>query len=171
MSSLPAESVDNVGVLQFPTGVVLPYLGTGQPTGWYLLKIGGAIELINDYPTLFGLLGTRYGGNGVTTFGTPPAELYLRGPDGSHALWSTFGEDTHTLTTAEVPATPTDSPGIKVPNDGNNNGPYAAVQVISQTTPTSYSGPGYVEPIAGGGGGGAHNNLPRTHAVNFIVKT
>ena len=213
MSSLPAEGVDNVGALLFPAGIVLPFLGAAAPPGWYLLHTGGHLENILDYPGLFAVFGVRYGGDGLTTFGTPPAEVYLRGPDAGHALWSTVGEDTHLLTTPELPAHThplTGAPHLTDPGHGHgvndpghahkarvqqsgnplfrylNGAPSLAGDysvaagdgvVAAATGVTVAAGPtgvtGDAGTLAGGnaGGGGAHNNMPRTHIVNLIVKT
>lgn len=53
-----------------PTGVVLPYAGTTEPTGW-LFCYGQAVSR-TTYADLFTALGTTYGaGDGSTTFNLP----------------------------------------------------------------------------------------------------
>ncbi|MGZ5199358.1 MAG: phage tail protein [Telluria sp.] len=86
-----------------------PYLGEirlfsfGQiPQGWAACE--GQVMAIQQNQALFSLLGTAYGGNGVNTFALPD----LRGRVPLHftsaiALGAKGGEETHTLTTSEMP--------------------------------------------------------------------
>lgn len=71
--------------------------------GWAYCE--GQLLAINQNQALFSLLGTVYGGNGVTTFALPD----LRGRVPIHAapqysLGAQGGEETHTLTVNEMPA-------------------------------------------------------------------
>lgn len=74
------------------------------PRGWALCD--GQILPINQYQSLYSLLGTTYGGDGRTTFGLPD----LRGRTPVHpgadgvTLGQKTGEETHFLATAEIPA-------------------------------------------------------------------
>jgi len=79
------------------------------PRGWAFCD--GQILPINQNQSLYSLLGTNYGGDGRTSFGLPE----MRGrtpthvgspPSGGQAfqLGIKSGEETHTLTTAEIPA-------------------------------------------------------------------
>jgi microcystin-dependent protein len=78
------------------------------PTGWALCD--GQILPINQNTALFSLLGTTFGGNGTQTFALPD----LRGrialssgtsPSGTgYVLGEALGEESHTLTTNEIPA-------------------------------------------------------------------
>ena len=88
-----------------------PFLGelrlfsyAGVPRGW--ATCAGQLLPINQNQALFSLLGTTYGGNGVTTFALPD----LRGRSavhtfpGSHPQGAIGGEVAHTLTQSEMPA-------------------------------------------------------------------
>jgi microcystin-dependent protein len=57
------------------------------------------------YSDLFAVIGTTYGaGNGTTTFNLPNlGGRMVMGVNGSHALASTGGSETRTLTTTELP--------------------------------------------------------------------
>ena len=73
------------------------------PRGWAFAN--GQLMAINQNQALFALLGTTYGGNGVTTFALPD----LQGRAGLHTgngytLGQIGGETTHTLTITEMPA-------------------------------------------------------------------
>jgi microcystin-dependent protein len=167
MSSLPAESVDNIGALSFPTGIgPFPWLGENAPPGWYMLKGGQGfqLELIADWPALAQLVGTRWGGDGITTFAMPNAGLYSRGPDGVHALWSSIGEDTHALTLAEIPAHGHSTPDIDAFNHAPGSGTVGAPLGSGDRNLLNLAGTGAA------GGGAAHNNIPKTLVVNLIVK-
>src|SRR5690606_25698816 len=85
----------------------VPYAGASAPTGWLLCD--NTLHDPADHPVLFALIGTTYGGDGVTTFGVP--NLKGRVPAGLDAAQSEFntlgevgGAKTHTLTTGESPS-------------------------------------------------------------------
>lgn len=98
----------------------MPYYGGTVPPGWLLMY--GQVVAIADYPRLFGVLGTRYGGDGVATFGIPdsrgrvtagrddmggtPANRLTSagsGLDGA-TLGAVGGGESVTLTEAQMPA-------------------------------------------------------------------
>jgi microcystin-dependent protein len=65
-------------------GQIMPFAGTIVPRGW--AQCAGQLLPISGYQALFSLLGTFYGGNGISTFGLPD----LRGR-------AILGADTHNL--------------------------------------------------------------------------
>lgn len=74
--------------------------------GWALCN--GQLLPINQYQALFSLLGTTYGGNGVTTFALPNLQGRVpvhwgSGSGGQITLGEAGGEAAHTLTTQEMP--------------------------------------------------------------------
>jgi microcystin-dependent protein len=72
------------------------------PKGY--LPCNGQLMTINQNQAMFSLLGTFYGGDGITSFGLP--NLKGRTPvgfNGQFILGQTGGEETHTLTQPEVP--------------------------------------------------------------------
>jgi microcystin-dependent protein len=101
------------------TGTIIPYGGSSAPSG-FLICDGSAVNR-TTYATLFGVIGTTFGsGDGSTTFNVPdlrgriPAGRDNMGgsaasrltsttmsPDGN-TVGATGGEQTHTLTTAEL---------------------------------------------------------------------
>ncbi len=88
-------------------GVVVPYAGTLVPAGW--TPADGRLLSIAGYPGLFAVLGTTYGGDGVTTFALPD----LRGRAavqagcafnlGCRALGERFGSESVAITQAHLP--------------------------------------------------------------------
>ena len=163
-----------------PTGSLMPYAGSSAPTG-YLLCDGAAISR-TTYATLFALVGTTYGaGDGSTTFNIPDLRgRVIAGQDdmgGSSAnrltgltggvdgdvLGGSGGAETHTLSTAELPAH-----NHNLPVDGTG-GAYDGESL----TATGGSEAGYDGSVdsANRGGGGAHNNVQPTIILNYIIKT
>ena len=53
----------------YPIGGLAAYLSTSIPTGW--LRCDGSTVNIADYPDLYAVIGTTFGGDGVTTFELP----------------------------------------------------------------------------------------------------
>src|SRR5258708_29307131 len=75
------------------------------PKGWAFSN--GQFLAINQNQALFSILGTTYGGNGQTTFALPD----MRGRVGIHqggavgaTLGQMAGQESHTLTSSELPA-------------------------------------------------------------------
>lgn len=158
-----------------PAGVVVPYAGSSAPTGWLLC--GGQAVSRATYATLFTAISTTYGaGDGSTTFNLP--DLRGRAPHGvdnmggtaanrvtvgasgitGTTLGSAGGTETHTLTTAQVAAHTHSYGTIKVTGNG-----YAASNPCEAGFGTATSG--------STGGGGAHQNMPPTIMLNYIIKT
>lgn len=147
-----------------PVGTVLPYAGATAPSG-YLLADGSAVSR-TTYSVLFALISTTFGvGDGSSTFNLPD----LRGnvPVGKdtgtfNALGATGGEETHTLTTTEMPAHTHTQPWI---TGGSGT---SGIMGGGKDTPGSVIGG---NPATGSAGSdGAHNNLQPYLVLNYIVK-
>ena len=131
------------------------------PSGW--AQCNGQLLSIQQNQALFSILGTTYGGNGVSNFGLP--DLRGRVPlsiavNGSYVLGQAAGEENHTLSLAEsAPHTHTLYGDITA---GNINDPALAICASSGTI---YSNQGSANTqLAGnallnGGGGQPHSNL------------
>lgn len=154
-----------------------------------LLPCYGQTVLVADYPELFARLGTRYGGNGITTFGIPDRRgRVLAGLDnmgGTSAnrltnqtgglngdvLGATGGLETHTLTLAQTPAHDHDvtvgaagGHSHTVPTGGTGGGNAAQTGPQSSSNITTSSAPDHTHPVTeqSRGGGQAHNNVQPT---------
>lgn len=171
-----------------PIGAVIDYCGATPPEG-YLFAAGQAISRAT-YAALFEIIGTFFGeGDGSTTFNLPdyrgrvgagrenmatPATTRLNTLSSS-TLGATGGAQTHTLTTAEMPAhshTVTDPGHSHTYTSGSaiavedGFGATAAGAFEGSTTVAAATG----ITIASTGGGGAHNNVQPTIICNKIVK-
>ena len=84
------------------------------PRGFALCN--GQLLPINSNQALFALLGTRFGGNGQTTFGLPDlrGRIPVSSDGNAYLLGQKAGTEAHTLTLAELPP---HSHGLKVSSD------------------------------------------------------
>ena len=113
-------------------GQLMLFAGNFVPRGY--VGCNGQLLSIAEYDTLYVLLGTTYGGDGVTTFGVPD----LRGRAPQHfgqglglpsvALGQISGTETITLTSAQMPAhnhtlTATVTPSCSSTDDEDSTSP------------------------------------------------
>lgn len=139
------------------------------PKNWAFCN--GQILAIQQNQAIFALLGTNYGGNGVTTFALP--DLRSRVPlhtGAGYVLGETGGEAAHVLTLAEMPP--------------HNHALIATTAAGSQSTPVGNVPAGSVKPayasagpdttmspaaVTTAGGSQPHENLPPYLVLNFII--
>jgi microcystin-dependent protein len=83
-------------------GEIRMFAGNFAPAGWAFCN--GAVMQIADNETLFQLIGTTYGGDGLTTFALPDlrGRFPLHQGDG-FVLAETLGVETVTLTSQQIP--------------------------------------------------------------------
>ncbi len=72
------------------------------PSGWAFCD--GSLLAIDQYEVLFNLLGTTYGGNGVTTFALPDLRSRVPLGQGPYVLGQTGGQEAVTLTQGQLPS-------------------------------------------------------------------
>lgn len=161
-------------------GEIRPFAGTYTPSGW--LPCDGRLLSISSYDALFSLLGTAFGGDGVSTFGIPDLRGRLpigagQGPGLSNRPFaSKGGSESATLTANQVP---THSHAFNVTTGvADQNAPannlYAnpSPNAFYATTPISGS-PGQVlnaDTISPSGGNNVpHENRMPSLAVNYII--
>lgn len=138
------------------------------PKGWALCN--GQLMSVSQNAALFALIGTTYGGNGITNFALPNLQASVPlhfGP--SFALGQSGGERSHTLTVNEMPlhthsvagSTTAASDPIPVGNllSAANNlyGPLANPTTIAAAT------------VGNGGGSQAHDNQQPYTVLNFCI--
>lgn len=158
-----------------PTGSVMPFAGTTEPSGW-LLCFGQEVSR-TTYAALFAIISTTYGvGNGSTTFNLPDLRgRVIAGQDdmgGTSAnrltnqsggldgdvLGATGGAETHTLTIAQMPAHTHTVANTVITGATGNLSTVNTTRAFGTTTSSSQ------------GGGTSHNNVQPTIILNYIIK-
>lgn len=138
------------------------------PKGWALCN--GQVLPISQYQALFSLLGTTYGGNGVTTFQLPNYQARMPVHVGNgYVQGQAAGEAAHTLILTEIPlhthsavgvttnATSASASGNSWASSGQN--PYAAAP-NAQMSPSVLTHTGGSQP---------HDNMPPYLTLNFAI--
>ncbi|MGA7498481.1 MAG: tail fiber protein [Isosphaeraceae bacterium] len=153
-------------------GEISPVAFNFAPQGWALCN--GQLLPINQNQALFALLGTTYGGDGVSNFALPD----LRGrvivsSSSNYPLGGTGGVEAVTLNVTQIPShshAPVCSTGT-----GSAAVPSGLVWAGSSSNETLYqtgSGPnGSMAPglITSSGNSQPHSNLQPFQVVNFII--
>lgn len=156
-------------------GEIRVFAGSYAPVGWELCA--GQLLSISENEALYTLIGTIYGGNGVTTFGLP--DLRGRVPvhqgslpgGGTYVLGTPGGVEQVTLTANQLPAhshTPraTAAPDRTTPGDAvwssQTTGAYQAAN------PSTAMKSQTVQEV---GGSLPHENMPPSLAVSYIIAT
>lgn len=139
------------------------------PRGW--AECNGQLLPISQNQALFSLLGTTYGGNGVTNFALP--ELRGRVPmhvGSGFSLGQRAGEEVHTLLSAEMPAHTHQA-------KASGNGPTVTAPTgnfwASNTGFTAYGTAGNTsmspQAIGNIGGSQAHENRSPYLTLNYCI--
>lgn len=146
------------------------------PRGWAFCD--GQILPINQNQSLYSLLGTTYGGDGRTSFGLPDLRgrvpIHTGRSDGGsqQVLGQKGGEETHTLSVAEMPAHDHKAQASSQNADQNNPQNTVLGQALNLYIPAS-SGPTpqslLPATVANAGGSQAHNNMQPTLVLNFCI--
>jgi microcystin-dependent protein len=144
------------------------------PKGWAMCN--GQLLPINQNQALFALLGTQYGGNGVTTFALP--DLRGRAPmhrSNANQQGSVVGVEAVTLNAGEMPrhghvlSADSDLANANLPANAlpaakprGGLSLYAAPDGTNtlQMSPTS---------VSSSGGGQPHNNMQPYLTMNFVI--
>ncbi len=148
------------------------------PNGW--AQCNGQVMPISQNTALFSLLGTMYGGDGVTTFALPD----LRGRVGVHAgqgaglsnysQGEVAGTESVTLTVGQLPVHSHNL--VASTSSGNTADPSGAFLAKEATGVTAIYGNGVAGnatlaagSVTGGGGGQPHSNLQPFLVLNFCI--
>ncbi len=141
------------------------------PNGWALCN--GQILPINQNQALYSLLGTTYGGDGRTTFGLP--DLRGRSPihkSSSHPLGQSAGQETVSLSVAEMPAHTHTAQANPNPatTDSANNGANLLAKSPEQIyrTPTTLVNMA-ASSITNTGNNQGHENMQPFLTLNFSI--
>jgi microcystin-dependent protein len=160
----------------------VPYIGEIRQAGFFYAPVGwalcdGSLLQIAAYDALYAIIGTRYGGDGVTTFALPdlrgrvPLGAGTGGDQITYTLGETGGAETVTLTTATMPPhthpfTASTSPS----NNGNGTNqilgapPTLTMYLVDE--PDTPLNPLSITPA---GTGAPHDNTQPSVVLNFII--
>jgi microcystin-dependent protein len=146
------------------------------PRGWAWCN--GQLMPISQNTALFSLLGTTYGGNGVSTFALPDLQGSApmhpgQGPGLSlHDLGEMNGTETVTLLESEIPAhthtmraTTGDPAEVKLVNPDAAFGISQQAQIYQETADTTLA----AQALAPLGGGQPHNNMMPYLTLYFCI--
>lgn len=158
-------------------GEVRIFAGNFAPVSWAFCD--GALLSISEYETLFNLIGTTYGGDGVTTFALPDLRGRVPMHQGTGPGLSTrvIGEQQGTETvTLQPQQMPTHShPAIASSLDGTSASPAGTVWAAGAGGARAYAtaATGVVNlagaAVANAGNGQPHENMQPFLAVNYII--
>ena len=158
-----------------------PFLGEIRMVGFSFAPVGwsfcnGNLLAISQNDALFSLLGTTYGGDGVTTFALPNLQSRFpvhQGNQGgtSYVQGQSAGEEKHTLIASETAAhthqvKATSADGDSQSPDGKLPAPWSTFQYSSQGVSGQMSA---AMILPDGSGGQPHENMPPFTVVNFII--
>jgi microcystin-dependent protein len=157
-----------------------PYIGEIRIVGFNFAPVNwafcnGQIIAISQNETLFNLIGTTYGGDGVNTFALPNLQSRVPFHQGSGFILSqTGGEESVTLTVNQITAhthTPQVNSGGGTSNNPANNtwANWTGRQYSDQISVVAPGSPMNAGVIGLTGGSQPHENRPPFLAVNFII--
>ncbi|MDX1545467.1 MAG: tail fiber protein [Rhodothermales bacterium] len=143
------------------------------PRGWAFCD--GQILPISQNQSLYSLLGTTYGGDGRTSFALPDLRgrtpIHVGSSNGSaHPLGQKSGEETHTLSAAEMASHTHQARGNSGAVDtgaiaGNTWGAASDALYSDQAANANM----HTGIATNTGGGQAHNNMQPFLALNFCI--
>jgi microcystin-dependent protein len=159
-------------------GMIMPFAGVRVPNGWALCN--GQLMAIQTNSALFSLLGTYFGGNGVSNFALPDLRgRAILGASSNVALGTVAGSVNVTLLIGQLPA---HNHAIQVSGtNGQGRGAAPAGHLFGVNTAGSpatgiFTPAGILEtPTSSGtnvqndGGGLAHNNMQPYLAINYLI--
>lgn len=143
------------------------------PRGWAFCD--GQVLPINQNQSLYSLLGATYGGDGRTSFALPDLRgrtaIHVGASTGTnHALGEKAGEETHTLSSAEMAGHDHQIQGSATAGDTST--PFGNVLAREQSNPYSSAAPDVALEaswVGTAGGGQAHENMQPYLALNFCI--
>jgi len=160
-------------------GDIRLFAGSFAPAGWILCN--GTLLSISEYDVVFAIIGTTYGGDGVTTFAVPDLRGRLPVGQGNgpgltpRVLGQSFGSESVTLLSTQIPshthtlmastaAATASSPAANV---------FAHSGTDSIYTPLPTTGPQpqtlNAASVQSAGGTQPHDNVMPTTAINYIM--
>lgn len=155
-----------------------------QPQGWFTCN--GQLVPISQYTTLYAVIGTIYGGDGVTTFAIPDLQGRVpmhwgNGPGGFNTnIGQVQGTENYTVLSNEMPAHNHTITAMQIPSGGivertNTPGPTAYISDSEvpnwawNSAPPALDAPFSSKAITVQGGSQPHENRQPLLVVNFCM--
>ncbi len=160
-------------------GEIKMFAGNFAPTGWAFCN--GQLLPINQNQALFSLLGTTYGGDGVTTFALPDLRgrvpMHFGSGPGltSRVIGDKGGQETVTLTMAQIPAHTHSAVANVDTTVATSDRPQSSLAGRNASATPSYgktangTAASTAVTVAPAGGGQPHPTMPPFECVNFII--
>jgi microcystin-dependent protein len=165
-------------------GEIRMFAGNFAPNGWSLCN--GQLMSISQNSALFSILGTTYGGDGITTFGLPnlqgtvPVHQGTARSGSSYQIGQAAGTENVTLLTTNMPSHNhlvgvTNQPGTQVDptnaliaetNTGDSRNPITTTLNYAPAPSTGTMAP---TAVAMAGGSVPHSNMQPYLAITFII--
>ncbi len=154
-------------------GEIRLFGGSYAPMSWHLCD--GSLLPIAQYDSLFALIGTTYGGDGVSTFALPDlrgrAPLHQGNGPGltSRRIGESFGTETVTLSATQMPQhNHIWSASMNTPNQAVPSGGLFANTTLNYTTATPDT-TAAAAMLGSVGGSQSHSNMMPTGCANYII--
>jgi microcystin-dependent protein len=153
-------------------GQILLFAGDFAPRGWALCN--GQLLSIAQNSALFSILGTTYGGDGVTMFAVPDlrGRVPMHWGDGpgltSRTIGESSGSESVTLLQTQIPAHTHTVNASEIAADARN----PANAILAQNASYTTSAPNTTmsaHSLAPAGGGQPHDNMQPFLAITFII--
>lgn len=155
-------------------GEIRMFAGVFAPEGWAFCD--GQLLSVPQNDQLFSLLGTIYGGDGITTFALPDLRgripLHMGHGQGlsPRSIGSKGGEETVTLTTQQLP---THSHKVYMSrffaDDTSPSGRLPAIDAEARAYAEAEPTDDFISTVTTQGEGQPHDNLMPTLGINFII--
>lgn len=146
--------------------------GNFAPVGWMFCD--GRLLAISEYEALFNLIGTTYGGDGVSTFALPDLRGRIPLHQGAgYVMGQAAGVESVTLLTTQIPA----HNHVAAANSGQQSSASAEGNLLSATTgagqvlygPPQNLGAFAANAVGATGGNQPHENIQPSLVINFII--
>ena len=145
-----------------------------EPSGWAFCN--GQLLSISENDTLFSLIGTTYGGDGIATFALPdlrsraPVHRGTRPGGATHTIGENGGVEQVTLTLPQLPSHNHQTSAASTVGDSQTPARnYVSADAAGRISPYSDTKNTQTVPPTPAGGNQAHNNMPPFLAIHFCI--
>lgn len=150
-------------------GEIRMFAGNYPPNGWALCN--GQELSISQNDALFSLLGTTYGGDGLTTFAVPDLQGRIPiHPNAKYPQGAKAGSESVTLTSPQLPAHTHQAMSNSAigTEDAPSNAVWASRALKTYSSGTTLVGMS-AQTLSPAGGSQPHDNMMPTTTISFII--